>query len=165
MDSDRALSPALLNKVVISSPSFGIPVICAINAVSIDKGGSSHSVPPWMQLRSNLTQSLISRLHPKCGTSNRSNIPYLSSPLSHTCVSKTTSHILSILLVHKSFSLAISGNFFSYAISWSTNLKVVNLSSMSPSILTTGGIENSSIEYFPSSGNFTCGALSFLGGI
>jgi hypothetical protein len=165
MDFDRPLSPSLLNKVVRSSPSFGIPLIYAINAVSIDTGGSSHSVPPWMQLRSNLTQSLISRLHLKCGTSNTFNIPDFFSPISHTFISNTISHVPDMLLVHKCFSLSHSGNFFSSMISWYTILKAIKLSSMSPSLLTIGGIDNVSINYFPSPGTLTYDALYFLGRI
>jgi hypothetical protein len=87
-----SFSPSLLlNNVARSSLYFGNPVICTINLVSIDTGGSSHNCFPWMQLSSNLTQALISRICPKWGISNRFNIPDFSSLISHICDSSSIS--------------------------------------------------------------------------
>jgi hypothetical protein len=100
MDSDIELSPTLLNNVVGSSPNFGKPMVYAINSASINTSGASHNVPPWMQLSSNLTQALISRLHPKWGISIWFNILDFSSPSTHVCASISISHMPGMLLVH-----------------------------------------------------------------
>jgi hypothetical protein len=87
MVSERAHSPILRNNKDESSPAFLNPVMRATSIVSIETGGSSQSVPPWMQLSNTLTHALISLLHPKCGISNNLRIPTFSKPDAHSCAS------------------------------------------------------------------------------
>jgi len=101
INSERDLSLSLLKKMVGLSSSFGSHVKHAINTISIDTWGSSHSVILWMQLSNTFTQALISKLHLKCGISNKFSMSAISNIVSHSCVSNMISHVPSMLLVHK----------------------------------------------------------------
>jgi len=117
MAFDNDFSPTLLNNVARSCPTFGNPMIRAINLVSINIGGESHNIPPLMQLSSNLTQLLISMLHPKWGISIRFNIHDFSSLVAHVYGFRIISPVPDTLFEHKYVSLSNSGNFFSSVIS------------------------------------------------
>lgn len=57
--------------------TMGSDVILEINATSIYIGLSILRMPPWTRVTSYLTHSLTFLPHPKCGMSNRFNIPEL----------------------------------------------------------------------------------------
>jgi hypothetical protein len=101
MASERDHSPILWNSKDGSSPTFLNPVICAISAVSIETGGSSQSVPPWMQLSNTLTHALILLLHLKCGILNNLSIPLSPSLMPIPVVPPKFSPVSGSVFVHK----------------------------------------------------------------
>jgi hypothetical protein len=103
--SDNFFSLTLFeNNFSESFPTVGKPVIHAISYVSIDIGGSSHKIPLWMQINNNLKHKFIYRLLPKCGISNKFNIPEFSIPVAYLCGSTGIAPLPGMFLVHKYLS-------------------------------------------------------------
>jgi hypothetical protein len=164
IDSGIAFSPTLLTNMDGFSSNFGGHVIHEINALLIDTGGSSQSVPPWTQLRNTFTHALILNIFPKFGISNKFNIPTFSNLVAHSFVSSRISLVPIMLLTHKYFFLDRSGNLCASVISWSMNFSMTIFPSIYPSLLTLGITDVVSNEYFPLDGMLIDGSLSILSG-
>jgi len=89
-----------------------------------------------MQLNNTSTHALIYVLLPKCGMSNKFNMPTFYNPDAHSCGLTQTPLVPGTVLVHKYLSLDNLGNFCVAMISWSINFRLAIFLSMYASMLT-----------------------------
>jgi hypothetical protein len=153
----------LTNSIAGSSTSLDNPMMCAINYVSLDTGGSTHKVSSRMQLSTILMHKLTFSLVPKCGISNKFRVVAFCSLVTHSCGSSRIYLVLNMILEYKYLSHAMLEKFYTSEISWSMNFSVATFPSISPSTMTAGGIYGITSGYFPSTDTITYGVVSFLG--